>query len=112
MRIGVPKEVKKNEKRVAATLDTVAKLKKWVSKFASNRVQAVPLTIRMKLMSAAGAPLMRADSVWQNDLVLKVNPPQELENGVSRPIPKKMEILFLCGSDKTLRLWKASRRRT
>ena len=82
MRIGVPKEIKKNEKRVAATPDTVAKLKKMGFEVCIQSGAGAAANYPDEAYEAAGATLeASAEAVWQNDLVLKVNPPQNLDNG-------------------------------
>ena len=82
MRIGVPKEIKKNEKRVAATPDTVAKLKKMGFEVCIQSGAGAAANYPDEAYEAAGATLEAStEAVWQNDLVLKVNPPQDLGNG-------------------------------
>ena len=82
MRIGVPKEIKKNEKRVAATPDTVAKLKKMGFEVCIQSGAGAAANYPDEAYEAAGAILEAStEAVWKNDLVLKVNPPQDLESG-------------------------------
>ena len=82
MLIGIPKEVKTNEKRVAATPDTVAKLKKMGFDVCIQAGAGAAASYPDASYEEAGARLeASAETVWQSDLVLKVNPPQKLENG-------------------------------
>ena len=82
MRIGVPKEVKKNEKRVAATPDTVAKLKKMGFDVCIQSGAGAAANYPDEAYEEAGATLEASvETVWQSDMVLKVNPPQETGSG-------------------------------
>ena len=82
MLIGIPKEVKTNEKRVAATPDTVAKLKNMGFDVCIQAGAGAAASYPDASYEEAGARLeASAESVWQSDLVLKVNPPQALGNG-------------------------------
>lgn len=82
MRIGVPKEVKKNEKRVAATPDTVTKLKKMGFDVCIQVGAGAAANYPDEAYEKAGATLeANSEAVWKSDLVLKVNPPQALTNG-------------------------------
>jgi NAD(P) transhydrogenase subunit alpha len=82
MRIGVPKEVKKNEKRVAATPDTVAKLKKMGFEVCIQSGAGAAANYPDEAYEEAGATLEASvETVWQSDMVLKVNPPQETGSG-------------------------------
>ena len=84
MQIGIPKEVKTNEKRVAATPDTVAKLKKMGFDVCIQSGAGAAANYPDASYEEAGARLeANTEVVWQSDLVLKVNSPQKLENGTS-----------------------------
>ncbi len=84
MRIAVAKEIEVSERRVALTPDTVSRLVKqglevWVEKGAGERAFFTD-----SAYEAAGATIGDTATVWSEaDILLKVSPPQERENGQS-----------------------------
>jgi NAD(P) transhydrogenase subunit alpha len=80
MRLGVPKESLAGERRVAATPDTVKKLKGMGLDLAIERGAGAGSGFLDEAYVEAGAELV--DSVWENsDLVVKVRPPTHEEGG-------------------------------
>lgn len=79
MRLGVPKEVKRGETRVAATPKTVEQLIKLgydvVVEPGAGEASAYPDQAYVD----AGASLASADQVWASDVVAKVNAPSDEE---------------------------------
>lgn len=79
MRLGVPKEVKRGETRVAATPKTVEQLIKLgydvVVEPGAGEASAYPDQAYVD----AGASLESADQVWASDVVAKVNAPSDEE---------------------------------
>lgn len=84
MRIAVAKEIEVSERRVALTPDTVSRLVKqglevWVERGAGERAFFTD-----SAYEAAGATIGDTATVWSEaDILLKVSPPQERENGQS-----------------------------
>ncbi|ASC69278.1 Alanine dehydrogenase [Halomicronema hongdechloris C2206] len=78
MRIGIPKEVAAGECRVAATPDTVKKLRKLGFDVFVEQGAGVAATFPDPAYEAAGCHIVSdAKSLWQQvDIVLKVRPPQ------------------------------------
>lgn len=82
MRIAVAKEIEVSERRVALTPDTVSRLVKqglevWVERGAGERAFFTD-----SAYEAAGATIGDTATVWSEaDILLKVSPPQERENG-------------------------------
>ena len=85
MRIGVPKERLANETRVAATPKTVEQLLKLGFSVAVEHDAGKLASFDDEAFVAAGAELAAADAVWQSDIILKVNAPQEEEIALLRP---------------------------
>ncbi|WCM88746.1 Re/Si-specific NAD(P)(+) transhydrogenase subunit alpha [Acidovorax sp. NCPPB 3576] len=85
MQIGVPAESMVGETRVAATPETVRKLK---AQGHAVRVQAgagVASSVPDAAYAAAGAEIVDAAGAWSADLVLKVRCPTESETPLLRP---------------------------
>ncbi|MDF5712672.1 MAG: Re/Si-specific NAD(P)(+) transhydrogenase subunit alpha [Rhizonema sp. NSF051] len=82
MRIAVAKEIEVSERRVALTPDAVSRLVKqglevWVERGAGERAFFTD-----SAYEAAGATIGDTATVWSEaDILLKVSPPQERENG-------------------------------
>lgn len=79
MHIGIPKERLENETRIAATPQTVIQLLKLGFTVAIEDGAGLLASFDNISYSKAGALITDAASVWQSDIILKVNPPQESE---------------------------------
>ena len=77
MRIGVPRETKTGERRVAATPATVTKLIALGYEVAVERGAGHLASFSDDAYAQAGAEV--ADSVWDADVILKINAPSEAE---------------------------------
>ena len=84
MRIGVPKERLANETRVAATPKTVEQLLKLGFSVAVEHDAGKLASFDDEAFAAAGAELATSETVWQSDVVLKVNAPLEEEIALLR----------------------------
>ncbi|WP_288400053.1 Re/Si-specific NAD(P)(+) transhydrogenase subunit beta [uncultured Serratia sp.] len=84
MRIGVPRERLANEARVAATPKTVEQLLKLGFTVAIERGAGKLASFEDVAYEAAGAALVDESEVWQSDLILKVNAPQDDEIALMR----------------------------
>jgi len=83
--IGVPSEIKRDERRVALTPDGVSEL---VAQGMEVRVQAgagLGAGITDDAFAAAGARLVSQEEAWGAHLVVKVKEPQQEEFGFLRP---------------------------
>jgi NAD(P) transhydrogenase subunit alpha len=78
MKIGVPKEVRRGERRVAATPETAARLRKLGFEVAVERDAGAAAAFRDADYEAQGVRIAAsASEIWQDsDLVLKVQPPE------------------------------------
>lgn len=81
MLIGVPSETVAGEARVAATAETVKKLKAQGHVLRVESGAGLAASVTDAAYAAAGAEICSADSVWQADLLLKVRCPTEVEVG-------------------------------
>lgn len=79
MRIGVPKERLTNEARVAATPKTVEQLLKLGFTVAIEQGAGKLASFEDSAYEEAGASVVTGDDVWQSDIVLKVNAPENDE---------------------------------
>lgn len=79
MRIGVPKERLANEARVAATPKTVEQLIKLGFTVAIENEAGKLASFENSAYEAAAATIVSKDDVWQSDIILKVNAPEENE---------------------------------
>src|SRR5690606_35290320 len=77
MRIGVPRETKPGERRVAATPTTVARLIKLGYAVAVERDAGSLASFSDEAFTAAGAEVV--DSAWDADIILKINAPTAAE---------------------------------
>ncbi len=77
MRIGVPREIRQGERRVAATPDTVKRLVKLGFEVTVEAGAGTKAALEDRQYSEAGATLVEGpDAVWADSaIVLKVNPP-------------------------------------
>jgi len=81
VKIGVPKEVKDNEARVAMTPNGVARLKKSGNAIVVEVNAGIGSGFSNEAYEQAGAVLVNAAEAWDVDLVVKVKEPQESEYG-------------------------------
>ncbi|MGG5412917.1 Re/Si-specific NAD(P)(+) transhydrogenase subunit alpha [Edwardsiella tarda] len=79
MRIGVPKERLANEARVAATPKTVEQLLKLGFTVAIESGAGKLASFEDAAYQQAGAEVVTLDEVWQSDVILKVNAPEDDE---------------------------------
>ncbi len=79
MQIGIPKELLANEARVAATPKTVEQLLKLGFSVAVETNAGRLASFDDSAFEAAGATIVSTDQVWQSDLILKVNAPEDNE---------------------------------
>ncbi|WP_068399283.1 Re/Si-specific NAD(P)(+) transhydrogenase subunit alpha [Kribbia dieselivorans] len=79
MRLGVPRESKPGETRVAATPATVEKLRALGYDVVVESGAGDLATFSDAAYEAAGAVISDADGVWSSDIVAKVNAPDETE---------------------------------
>jgi len=84
MRIGVPRERLANEARVAATPKTVEQLLKLGFTVAIESGAGKLASFEDVAYETAGATITDTTDVWQSDLILKVNAPQEDEIALMR----------------------------
>lgn len=79
MKIGIPKEIKDKEARVAMTPDGVAKLIQTGNRVFVEVNAGVASGFANERYQQAGADLVSTDESWDVDLVVKVKEPQESE---------------------------------
>ncbi|MGF1704878.1 Re/Si-specific NAD(P)(+) transhydrogenase subunit alpha [Enterovibrio baiacu] len=79
MQIGVPKEILAHETRVAATPKTVEQLLKMGFDVVVERDAGLLASFDNAAFEQAGAKVVDAESVWQSDIIFKVNAPAEVE---------------------------------
>ena len=84
MLIGIPKERLPNESRVAATPKTVEQLIRLGFIVTVERDAGKRASFDNESYIAAGATLSDRDQVWQSDIVLKVNAPDDEEIALTR----------------------------
>ncbi|PWC20847.1 Re/Si-specific NAD(P)(+) transhydrogenase subunit alpha [Brenneria roseae subsp. roseae] len=84
MRIGVPRERLTNEARVAATPKTVEQLLKLGFEVAIESGAGKLASFDDAAYQEAGASIVDSTEVWQSDIVLKVNAPQDDEIELTR----------------------------
>lgn len=83
MRLGIPSERREHEARVAASPDTVKRLKATGLEILVERGAGRRAAILDQAFADAGADLV--DDVWDADIVLKVQRPTDQEMGRLRP---------------------------
>ncbi len=82
MRLGVPKEIYAGERRVAATPESVKKLRGMGLEVAIERGAGVGSGYTDEAYEAAGALVVDTEVVWaESDVVIKVRPPSHPEVG-------------------------------
>ena len=79
--IGVPKESRAGESRVAATPDSVKRLVKLGFDLAVERTAGLAAGFHDAEYQSAGATLVAGPEAWTKRIVLKVTPPTEAEAG-------------------------------
>lgn len=84
MRIGIPRERLPNEARVAATPKTVEQLLKLGFTVAIESAAGKLASFDDAAYEAVGATIIDTANVWQSDMILKVNAPQEDEIALMR----------------------------
>ncbi|QGY29290.1 Re/Si-specific NAD(P)(+) transhydrogenase subunit alpha [Pantoea cypripedii] len=84
MLIGIPKERLANESRVAATPKTVEQLIKLGFSVTIEQGAGIRASFDDESFVAAGATISNTADVWQSDIVLKVNAPDEAEIALTR----------------------------
>lgn len=100
MKIGVPREVHAGERRVAATPDTVKKLRKLGFEILVESGAGMAASFSDAAYVDAGAKVVaNVDAVWQADILLKVRPPElDSRSGVeevNRVRPRQVLVSFV-----------------
>jgi len=85
VRIGVPKESRSGETRVAATPKTVRQLIGLGYEVVIERGAGMRANFSDAAYKEAGAPVVDAHEAWSSDVVLKINAPTDEEVGRLRP---------------------------
>ena len=85
MRIGIPRERLTNETRVAATPKTVEQLLKLGFTVAVESGAGQLASFDDKAFVQAGAEIVEVNSVWQSEIILKVNAPLDDEIALLNP---------------------------
>ena len=85
MRIAVPKETQALETRVAATPKTVEQLRKLGFTVAVERGAGKLASFDDGAFTDAGAEVVDRETVWQSDILLKVNAPTDAEIALLQP---------------------------
>lgn len=85
MRIGIPRERLTNEPRVAATPKTVEQLLKLGFTVAVESGAGQLASFDDKAFVQAGAEIVEGNSVWQSEIILKVNAPLDDEIALLNP---------------------------
>jgi alanine dehydrogenase len=83
--VGIPRELKEGEHRVAVTPDGVRELVAHGHRVLVERGAGIGSSITDDELAAAGAELVSVEDVWSADLVVKVKEPQPEEYGRLRP---------------------------
>ncbi|ECQ8279340.1 Re/Si-specific NAD(P)(+) transhydrogenase subunit alpha [Salmonella enterica] len=85
MRIGIPKERLPNETRVAATPKTVEQLLKLGFSVVIESGAGQLASFDDKAFAQAGADIVDGNAIWQSEIILKVNAPEEDEIALLNP---------------------------
>ncbi len=85
MQIGIPTESAENEKRVAATPKSVEQFIKLNFTVAVEKGAGLHSSFGDALFEEAGATVADAKTVWQSDIILKVNAPTDDEIELMKP---------------------------
>lgn len=102
MQIGLIKEIKNNENRVALTPAGVGTLVEAGHEVLVERGAGEGSAFADEAYEAAGARVVDTDDAWSADLVLKVKEPMESEYGQFRPGQMLFTYLHLAGVDPKL----------
>lgn len=81
MKVGIPKEVLAGERRAAAAPDTVQKLAKMGFEVLVERGLGLEARFTDDAYARVGASICSRAEAWGADIVLKINPPREVEGG-------------------------------
>lgn len=85
MRIGIPRERLANEARVAATPKTVEQLLKLGFTVAIENGAGKLASFDDAAFQQAGAEIVGYEDIWQSDVILKVNAPEDEEIALMNP---------------------------
>jgi len=85
VRIGVPKETRPGETRVAATPKTVAQLTALGYEVRLESGAGALASFTDQAYEEAGAAIAPAEQIWGSDIVVKINPPSDPEIAQLRP---------------------------
>ncbi|MEM8845260.1 MAG: Re/Si-specific NAD(P)(+) transhydrogenase subunit alpha [Pseudomonadota bacterium] len=96
MKIGIPKEIYENERRVALTPDTAARLQKLGYECAIESGAGEGASFSDKLYQEAGVEVIsNSNDLWQqSDIVLKVRAPEENEISMMRQDSKLISFIW------------------
>jgi len=109
MRVGVPKEIKTDENRVALTPSGVAALRAHDHEVLVEHAAGRGSSIDDAAYAAAGARLVDGDEAWSADLVVKVKEPIVAEYPRLRPGLVLFTYLHLAANEELTRLLVARR---
>ncbi len=107
MQIGIPKEQNLNENRVAATPKTVQQLLQLGFDVIVEQNAGFNADFADSAYQAAGASIADTSSVWQADLILKVNPPQDVEIDLMKEGATLISFIFPAQHSELLQKLKA-----
>ncbi|BEA00676.1 hypothetical protein VEE15_06590 [Escherichia coli] len=96
MRIGIPRERLTNETRVAATPKTVEQLLKLGFTVAVESGAGQLASFDDKAFVQAGAEIVEGNSVWQSEIILKVNAPLDDEIALLKSWDNAGEFYLAC----------------
>jgi NAD(P) transhydrogenase subunit alpha len=85
LRIGVPKETRADERRVAATPETVAKIAQRGAEVVVEQGAGARASLADAAYAEAGARVAPREDAWSADVVLKVQPPTSGEAELLAP---------------------------
>lgn len=95
MQIGIPRELQPGERRVAATPESVVKLKKLGFEVVVERGAGAEASFPDTAYTEAGATVVEAEALWgQADLIAKINPLTEAELSWVRPGQVLISLVF------------------
>ncbi len=95
MRIGVPQERLAQETRAAATPKTVEQLLKLGFSVAVESGAGKLASFDDEAFAEAGAEIVTGDEVWQSDVILKVNAPNDDEIALLNPGTTLISFIWL-----------------
>jgi NAD(P) transhydrogenase subunit alpha len=102
MQLGIVKETRRDERRVAASPNVVAKLVKSGWKVAVERDAGAAASFPDAQYVQAGATIVDTADAWRADLVLKVRPPDDAEVGKLRDGGRLISFLYPAQNDALL----------